>query len=551
MSRSAPCVLIGWDGATFDLLKPWVEQGLLPNLAKMMARGSSRVLRSVFPPVSPAAWVSIISGLNPGKHGILYFKEFDANDYVPLKSVLINSTHFAGNTILDLLSDRGARVCSLQIPLTYPVWKINGLMLAGIPNPDDSQSYTYPPERAAEFGQLFPFPSRRKMPHSDIMELKTFHITKLTDIFCKVSQEDYDLILVYFRESDDFHHLYWRLLNENCPGFDAAESAEIGNPILTIYQKLDAELGRLLDAIPSANFFLISDHGGTAMGRKRLYLNTWLMQQGYLKPQRTLRGTLERALFRCVQAVKYIVPQGLLNLQESNPGLVRAWVQVRNSTHSINWDKSRAFGVVMYFPVAGVHLNVRDRQEHGCVEPGEEFERLRDELIEKLKALKDPETGRPIVLEIHRREDIYTGAYTSQSPDIVMLLDSDLTVRAELSSRVWGETSLRELKDFCGDHDMNGIFVAAGPDVQAGGFLPEANLLDVAPTMLASMEQAVPQNMDGKVLKDVFLPEFLAAHPPTYDGERPLVVNSGENIYSAEEAEAIRERLESLGYIEE
>src|SRR5208282_804293 len=218
MSRSAPCVMIGWDGATFDLLKPWVEQGLLPNLAKMLANGSSRRLRSIIPPISPAAWTSIMTGMNPAKHGILDFQEFNPSDYVSQQPNIINSTHFAGSTILDILSERGLRVCSLQIPMTYPAWPVNGLLLAGIPNPDDSIGHAYPADR--DFGPLRPSKMRRQMAYPEILDNCTFHMRKLTDIFLEVLPEKYDLYCVYYRESDDFHHMYWRLLNEQCAGFD-------------------------------------------------------------------------------------------------------------------------------------------------------------------------------------------------------------------------------------------------------------------------------------------------------------------------------------------
>ncbi len=552
MNQVTPCVVIGWDGATFDLLLPWVEQGLLPNLARMLERGSARRLRSVIPPVSPAAWVSIMTGMNPGKHGVLDFKEFDATDYVPLKPVLVNSTHFSGTTILDLLSERGLRICSLQLPMTYPVWPINGLMLAGIPNPDDSKAYTHPVDRAREFEPLLPFLGRRKMSYAEQYEQKTYHIRKLTDIFCQVVGEGYDLFFVYFRECDDFHHLYWRLLNENCPGYDPAERAEFGNPILAIYQALDTELGRLFAALPKANFFLISDHGGTAIGRRRFFLNAWLELKGYLKRRATLRGKLERAAFRAVRLIKPLIPQHIrVNLQDKRPDLVRAWVQARNSIHAVAWDQTRAFGVLLYFPAAGVQLNVRGRERHGCVEPGSEFERLRDELVEELRTITDPVSGRRVVREVFRREEVFSGPYVNRIPDIVLHLDSEVVVRGELSSRIWGETPLGDFRDFSGDHDLNGMFVAAGPGIRRGTFLQEATILDVAPSVLCSLAQPVPENLDGRVLEDIFHPDFLAAHPAVVAGAQEVVTRTGENVYSAEEEEAIRSRLEALGYLGE
>jgi predicted AlkP superfamily phosphohydrolase/phosphomutase len=550
MSRTAPCVLIGWDGATFDLLLPWVQEGRLPNLRALMGRGTARRLRSVIPPISPAAWVSILSGMNPGKHGILDFKEFNASDYVSTQPALVNSTHFSGTTILDVLSERGKRVCGLQLPMTYPVWPVNGLLLAGIPNPDDTQAYTYPPGR--DFGLLRPAGLRRRVSYTELLENCTFHIRKLTDIFCQVVKEDYDWYGVYYRESDDFHHHYWRLLNENYAGYDREEAVQMGNPILTIYQLLDKELGRLVEAQPDANFFLISDHGGTAIGRRRFYINCWLAQHGFLELNRSLHGVFQRVASRAGSMLKPWLPrQLLLNLQNEKPTLARAAIRLRNSTGAISWEATRAFAVHLNFPTAGIQVNVRGRERHGCVQPGAEYEQVRGELICKIKSTTDPVTGLPIVKEVFRREDLCSGPYLDRIPDILVHFDTSILTRTELAPQIWGETPESDLRQLSGDHDLNGILAAAGPDVDPAGFLSDATILDVAPTMLCAMRQPVPENMDGRVLEDIFRPAFLLAHPPAYNRGREIVARAGENVYSADEEAVVRERLQSLGYLAE
>jgi predicted AlkP superfamily phosphohydrolase/phosphomutase len=549
MPKSAPCVMIGWDGATFDLLTPWVEQGLLPNLARMLAQGSSRRLRSIIPPISPAAWASIMTGMNPGKHGILDFQEFNPSDYVSQQPNLINSTHFAGSTILDILSERGLRVCSLQIPMTYPVWPVNGLLLAGVPNPDDSIGYTYPPDR--NFGPLRPSKMRREMSYSELLDNCAFHIRKLTDIFLEVLPEKYDFYTIYYRECDDFHHAYWRLLDEKCAGFDARDREEMGNPILSIYKLLDVELGRLMESFPDANFFLISDHGGTAIGRRRLFLNSWLAQKGYLRLNRTLRGALQQAANQVFRLLKPLVPKHVRKkIQNEKPQLLRTLARVKNSTDAIAWEGTRAFAIHLNFPTMGVQLNVKGREQNGLVEPGAQYEHVRDELIAQLKTIEDPSTGRPVVKEIYRREELFSGPYLNLVPDILLLMDTAVLARTELASSIWGETTESDLHELSGDHDLYGIFAASGPDVCSKGFINEAHLLDVAPTMLASLGEPIPANMDGRVMEDVFQESFLRAHPPSYDKGREVVAKAGEKVYSAEEEAAVRERLESLGYLE-
>jgi predicted AlkP superfamily phosphohydrolase/phosphomutase len=550
MPSPAPCVLIGWDGATFDLLKPWVAQGLLPNLAKMLDGGSARRLRSIIPPISPAAWASIMTGMNPGKHGILDFQEFNPSDYVSQQPNIVNSTHLAGTTILDVLGERGLRVCSLQIPMTYPVWPVNGLLLAGVPNPDDSIAYSYPADR--DFGPLRPSKMRRQMSYPELLENCSFHIRKLTDIFLQVAAENYDLYCIYYRECDDFHHLFWRLLDENLAGFDPGDREEKGNPILTIYKLLDEELGRLTKGLPNANFFLISDHGGTAIGRRRLFLNTWLEQTGFLRQKRTFRGTLQRAAHRTLRLLKPFVPRELKKkIQNEKPQLVRSLARVKNSTDAIDWQATRAFAVHLNFPAMGVQLNVRSREQNGSVEPGAQYEQIRNELIAELRKIADPVSNQPVVKEIYRREELYSGPYVDRIPDVLLLLDTSVLARTELEPRVWGETPVSDLRDLSGDHDLYGIFAAAGPDICSKGFLEDAHLLDVAPTMLASLGESIPANMDGRAMEDIFQESFLVAHPLVQDKAREVVVKTGENVYSPEEEAAVRERLESLGYLDE
>jgi predicted AlkP superfamily phosphohydrolase/phosphomutase len=549
MPKPTPCVMIGWDGATFDLLTPYVEQGLLPNLAKMMAKGSARRLRSIIPPISPAAWASIMTGMNPGKHGIMDFQEFNPSDYISQQPNLINSTHFAGTTILDIMSERGLRVCSLQIPMTYPVWPVNGLLLAGVPNPDDSVGYTYPADR--DFGPLRPSKMRRQMSYAEVLENCTFHIKKLTNIFLEVIPEKYDFYTIYYRECDDFHHMYWRLLDEKCAGFDARDREEMGNPILTIYKLLDAELGRLMEGLPEANFFLISDHGGTAIGRRRLFLNSWLEEKGFLRLNRTLRGTFQRSARQVFRLLKPFVPKEVRKkIVNEKPQLMRTLSRVNNSTDAIAWEGTKAFAIHLNFPTMGIQLNVRGREQNGCVEPGAQYEQVRDELMAQLRTIKDPSTGVPLVKEIYRREELISGPYIDRVPDILILFETSVLCRTEISSSVWGETTEADLHELSGDHDLYGIFAASGPDISSKGFINEANLLDVAPTMLASLGEAIPENMDGRAMEDIFQEAFLRMHPPSYDKGREVVAKSGEKVYSAEEEAAVRERLESLGYLE-
>jgi len=131
-------LIMGIDGASWDFLKPWINDGKLPTLKKLIDLGSSGDLRTVVPPLSSAAWISMVTGKNPGKHGIYGF--LDENGQ------LLDSTSIKSERIWNILSERDKRCCVIGVPLTYPVDNINGCMISGVLTPPDKKDYFYPAE---------------------------------------------------------------------------------------------------------------------------------------------------------------------------------------------------------------------------------------------------------------------------------------------------------------------------------------------------------------------------------------------------------------------
>lgn len=146
-SDSNRVLVIGLDGATFDLITPWVQQGLLPNVSRFMAEGCHAELRSIYNATSPLAWSTIVTGYNPGKHGIFYFTEKRRDSY---GIRYINASFRKQKTIWKLLSESGKRVGVVNVPMTYPPEAVNGVMISGIDTPSTHNCFTYPPELADE-----------------------------------------------------------------------------------------------------------------------------------------------------------------------------------------------------------------------------------------------------------------------------------------------------------------------------------------------------------------------------------------------------------------
>jgi predicted AlkP superfamily phosphohydrolase/phosphomutase len=119
-------LIIGFDGATPELVERWVEENKLPYLQQMIQKGVYGKLRSVYPPISPAAWTTFATGYDPGKHGVYDFRNYDNKRYSCFADTIVDSNAFAGKTIWDIVGAAGSKVGVVTVPVTYPAWKVNG-----------------------------------------------------------------------------------------------------------------------------------------------------------------------------------------------------------------------------------------------------------------------------------------------------------------------------------------------------------------------------------------------------------------------------------------
>jgi Type I phosphodiesterase / nucleotide pyrophosphatase len=125
-------LIIGLDGATFDVITPWAQEGKLPNLRKLLENGAHGALKSTIPPMSPPAWTSFMTGKNPGKHGVF---DFTARKPYSYDIEFVNARWRRAETIWKIMSEEGKRICVLGVPFTYPPEAVNGVMISGIDTP--------------------------------------------------------------------------------------------------------------------------------------------------------------------------------------------------------------------------------------------------------------------------------------------------------------------------------------------------------------------------------------------------------------------------------
>jgi len=486
MSQSRVYVL-GLDGATWTVLDPLLADGHMPNLARAVREGVRLVLRSTLPPGSMAAWTSFLTGVNPGYHGIYDFVDKRPGsyelDYVTARSV-------GAPTILDLTSQAGRRVVSLNLPITYPVWPINGAMVGGILSPGVGRSLTYPPglfrEMVAAVGEytisvdisgLTDDGVQQFMSRLTAMERTRFEVARyLLERFTP------DLFLMNNYSLDTLQHQLWHLLDPRHPRHDPSHTLLARE----FFAMIDQHIGWFLDRLgPNDTLLIMSDHGFGPV-HCRFDLTSWLAREGYL----TLRGSAgaTRAL---VGIAKHLDILGLRHRFYGGRRLMRLRDRI-NSRALFDWPRTLAF-LSSDSPYGLLYLNLLGREESGHVEL-HEGEELLSELSQQLLAVIDPLTGRCPVAAVHRREELFLGPYEDRAPDLVVVPAAGYTFFTRTPIR---PDSLFESANSgsTGTHLTDGMAVIYGAGAAYASSFKECHIVALAPMVLQWVGVSVPSGV--------------------------------------------------------
>lgn len=497
-----------------------------------------------------------MTGKNPGKTGVFGFFSLVPGDY---KVTLNNGGSVRARTLWELVSEAGKRVAVVNMPYTYPPRPVNGVLVAGMDAPS-LRGATFPPAFAAELLtacpgyeiEMPPVRRHREVKKQWFVEHLAEYIQMRWQAIRYVQQKVRpDLMVGVFTAPDRVHHWVMDDVMPNHPLRDEASARQFGHLLGDMYTHLDDILRAQLELLDDQTMLLIvSDHGANGFYR-RFLINHWLWQQDWLA---LVRGA---KLSPIQQVIRYVRRQsrvyGLARWFSSALSLTPTDQTTRKikglswRLKIIDWARTRAF----YLNGLGIRLNLRGREPAGIVNPSE-YESLREQIIRKLLAVRDPLTGAPIYTGVHRREDVYHGPYLHHAADIILeeaTLNADPRLNFSTSSALHPHrlNELYAVKRLPGDHDSKGILLAVGPGVRRGAWLSGARLIDMAPTILYAMGLPVPQDMDGQVLTDIFEPAFITQHPITYGepaGEADAIT------FAQNGDELIEQRLRELGYFE-
>ncbi len=545
-------IIIGLDGGTFKIIDPLISEGKLPNLKRLIEKGTKATLISTIPPLTAPAWVTLMTGVNPGKHGLFDFRKLEKITYdtpynpQPKETcVLMHSHYYAGKTIWDILGKAGLKISTIMMPMTYPAWEVNGYMLSGYPSPDFKKPSGYPLDWVTKIGPLFDMPFILINNEDILIKECRKLVNKVEDILIKQLKEgECDVYSIVFSSTDFLQHYLWKYQSE--------QDSKYKNAIRDIYIEIDKVVGRILELVDctQCSIAVLSDHGFMAAPKKFFHVNAWLSQEGYLlaKDKSPLSKLLSLLLnpfksqkigLRLRVFLKQIFTLLPCNFRKGISGDYYA-------TNRFIWPQTKAFRYRVG-TAEGIAINLRDRQPAGIVGKAE-YEQVREQIIKKLKELRDKDTGAPVVSEVYKREEVYKGRFIDLVPDIIFMFNPEYKGGVGVDkSTIIESVSDESSKSINGVHDMDGILVLNGPKFKENKRIQPVNMVDILPILLHDLDIPIPSYTDGIVVKEAFKDELSAASP-RYSRADSYESEESSNM-AGEEEDAMKKALKGLGYL--
>lgn len=431
-------LVIGLDGVPHSLLTGLIADGDLPNLKAIADGGDLRAARSVYPTVSCAAWSSFVTGVGPGKHGIFGFTDIKPGSY---DMYITGSNYVTSPPLWRTLNERGHRTIVMNVPVTFPPPQLDGLAVSGFLAPE-LDGATHPPELAARLAALGyrididPWKARQSLD-ALLEDLDLTLKGRVAGAVELLGKEQWSYGMVHVMGTDRINHFMW--------GQWASEDEKYAPAFRDYYRKVDAAVGQIVGAVSDeTEVLLLSDHGFT-LTEHELNLDAWLRAGGYLGVPASDEARL---------------------------------ADIDETTRVFSMTPGR------------IYINLKGRQPRGTVEPGAEYEALRDEIIAGLREIRHPDSGEPVMEQVFRRDEVFVGESVQRAPDILAHPRNGIDLKSSMASdELFGNSPIT------GMHTYEDAFWM----VRGRKFGDDPCVWDGAPTVLSLLGEDPPEQYDGRV----------------------------------------------------
>lgn len=549
MSGLGKVIVIGVDGASPYLISRGIEKRRLDTFKRIQAHGVSGILKSVKNPLSAPAWASFLTGTNPGKHSIFDFYKLEgAGEHRYRRPV--NRGDIQAESVYETLSKQGKRTGLLNVPMTYPPKRVDGFLVTGLLTPF-GKPYTYPPELQEELSRMgyvveldqCYLPGKEEDYIHAVNEVRS----KREDVFFHLIEKfsDLDFVFCVFRHIDLLSHAFWRFTDPLSPYYDSELARRYGEAILDGYIASDRFLSKLIARMEGNDtLFVVSDHGFGPQ-RKRVNLGRWLCNRGYSK-FRSHPSTWLKLFLRDLHMSPLKVHDVLAKskyfqriMRRDTGTMISGYERLFLSHNDLDWKKSTAYATGTSGGWGQIYL-IRGW--------GRNPDLLIQDIKKELCEIRD-QNHKTIVEEVYEKGEIYKGDFLDEAPDLLVKFKEGYASYPLYSgNKMISDTP----PDTTGGHHEDGVLYIYGSDIREGVTLSRARIVDIAPTLLYMYDLPVSKEMDGRILLEAFKPESeILVREPKYvePSEFDIKERALERVYTKEEEEKIKRRLENLGYL--
>ncbi len=541
-------IVLGLDGATWDVLDPLIAEGRLPELETLVAGGRAGTLESTFPPITGPAWLSMATGQNPGKTGVFYFRNRTDPDSFEFES--LGSAAFEGESFWDVLAARGVGVGVFNFPMLYPPYELggDGFLVSGFGSPED-ETLTSPASLHGELDEVtggyevkvpYAEPKYRSRPDAlfdDLLRVLEKRETALTYL---LNEKRPELFFGVLSVTDWAQHYFWRHHDPEHVLHDPDAPSAHRDALGRLWERVDETVGAVAEIADreDATLLLVSDHGFGPVNRT-FHSNAWLESQGFRVPADTsLLGSLRSRYFPYLRAVAEPVVSAIPPLNDIARSVGET---IRGSlTDDIDWNRSVAFAPRQNLTCGMLYLLSEDPDDAQAV-------------VDALEGLTTPD-GDPLAVEVHRPDELYHGPKVDLAPDILFTVEGfGCAVDPRNLTTDEYVTAGPPTPPRSGGHRTEGVYVAAGAGIAEDGRetanSADTSLLDIAPTLLYAMGEPIPDVMDGTVLTDLFTTSFTEERAVTRQPLSVLTASDRGEGRGERDTDEVQKRLEDLGYI--
>lgn len=478
------------DCAEPAILNDLVARGRMPLVASLAGRGATIPLKSDGDALDGSVFQTLLTGVNPGKHGIHKYRQLVAGTY---NYELSKASHSPQPQVWRVLSDHGRRCCVFDVPKVFPFAGFNGSLVAswGAYSPAGDPA-SLPAHLYADVERRFgahPLRLQRALPlepagYEDALQTLVGAVAQRAD-GCRwlLGQEPWDFFMTAFSESHVGAHQFWHLRDPRHPLYDAESARRSAEPVEQIYEAIDRALADLIGRLPPDSTVIVMTQQGVQHNYTGSHLlPAWLAMREGRTPRRSLLAGVDAAL----------------------GSAIRNRIRLNMPEHVANRLARRKFpghGAVFMLPGseygALLRVNLAGREPMGRV-ASSDYDRVLDALSEDLAALRNPGTGRTAVAEVKRTHRIYDGPLVNHLPDAIVCWQNDAPIEAldcPRYGRLQDGISFTDITHSM--HTSEGMAFIAGPNVPGQHIGERRDIRDMTATMLELAGVPAPGHLEG------------------------------------------------------